>query len=318
MNKTTMVDSIPLPVLPDDWVDVPTCPVCFEPAAGFKPFAQTPSELAKLVYKICRRCGFVLQTPGLRDSWLRRFYEGGYHVHMHGQTEPSGKTEWVEMRRAANQASFLRRHLSSVRKHLDVGSSTGKLLEVMADRYGAEGYGIEPARAFRERSRLSGLRIVARLTDLDAGHRNSFDLVSLSHVLEHLPEPVEMLKRIRDEWMADGGHLLVEVPNLFGHLSFEVPHLAAYTHATLHRILSVGGFAIVDLHTHGVPYSRRMPLFVRALAVAATTPRHLAFHDVNLRVIRFRRWIGMLALRVAWWGSSRLLSQDQLEPWGQA
>ena len=318
MNQTAMVDAFPLPVVPEDWEEVLRCPICSGTASGFKRFAQVPTELANLAYKICERCGLVLQTPRLRESWLRRFYEGSYHVHMHGQHEPSGKTEWVETRRAIQHATFVRHHLSSIRKHLDIGSSTGKLMEVMADQYRSESYGIEPASAFRQRSRQAGHQVVARLAELDDRHKNSYDLVSLSHVLEHLPEPTETLRRIREEWLVDGGHLLVEVPNLFGHLSFEISHLAAYTRDTLSRILSAAGFAVVDLHAHGVPYSRHLPFFIQALASAETKPTQRSYPAASLRAIRFRRWMGMMTLRLVWWGTSQLLSRDQLEPWGQA
>jgi 2-polyprenyl-3-methyl-5-hydroxy-6-metoxy-1,4-benzoquinol methylase len=40
-----------------------------------------------------------------------------------------------------------------------------------------------------------------------------FDNVVMTHTLEHLDDPVSVLRRINDEWLADTGRLLLVVPN---------------------------------------------------------------------------------------------------------
>jgi len=40
-----------------------------------------------------------------------------------------------------------------------------------------------------------------------------YENILLVHVLEHIDDPVFILKRIRDEWLADGGRLIVACPN---------------------------------------------------------------------------------------------------------
>lgn len=40
-----------------------------------------------------------------------------------------------------------------------------------------------------------------------------YDTIVLTHVLEHLDDPVRVLARVADEWLAEGGRLFVACPN---------------------------------------------------------------------------------------------------------
>jgi SAM-dependent methyltransferase len=86
----------------------------------------------------------------------------------------------------------------------------------------------------------------------------SFGHIRLNHVLEHLPDPLRSLRRIR-QLMAPGGSLFIEVPNadavaawLYGHcwLGWDVPrHLYTFNCATLKPLLALAGFTEVRLRT---------------------------------------------------------------------
>lgn len=40
-----------------------------------------------------------------------------------------------------------------------------------------------------------------------------YDNILMTHVLEHIDEPVQVLKRVRDEWLSDGGRFFLACPN---------------------------------------------------------------------------------------------------------
>src|SRR2546426_2911416 len=104
---------------------------------------------------------------------------------------------------------------------LDVGSGSGRLLGEMR-RSGWDVLGVEPdAAAARDASERYGVSVVAgTLADLGPA-RPKFDAVTLSHVLEHVHDPVDML---RDCWarLLPGGELVVLTPNAesVGHHTF--------------------------------------------------------------------------------------------------
>lgn len=108
-------------------------------------------------------------------------------------------------------------------------------------------------------------------TDLPSKYEN----IVLTHVLEHLDDPVLVLKRINDEWLSDDGRLFLVCPNanapsrqiavkmgLISHNSAvtdpekEHGHNITYTLDTLERDAKAAGLNVV----------RRSGIFFKALA----------------------------------------------------
>ena len=91
----------------------------------------------------------------------------------------------------------------------------------------------------------------------------------MTHVLEHLDDPVSVLKRINEEWLADGGRFFLVCPNanapsrqiavkmgLISHNSAVTPaekehgHQITYTLDTLERDAKLAGLKVV--HRSGI------------------------------------------------------------------
>jgi 2-polyprenyl-3-methyl-5-hydroxy-6-metoxy-1,4-benzoquinol methylase len=147
----------------------------------------------------------------------------------------------------------------SGRRVLDVGCGAGMLLEELA-RCGWEPWGIEPNRELAQ-SVAEGLdvphqRIVAAQAEEAILPNDSFDLVTMAHVLEHLHDPREVLGKIRG-WLHRDGMLRIWVPNIaslesrmLGHLWFglDLPrHLYHFDPTTISRLLDAAGFTVERL-----------------------------------------------------------------------
>jgi SAM-dependent methyltransferase len=100
--------------------------------------------------------------------------------------------------------------------HLDVGASYGWMVEV-GQELGLDSHGIEPGEAAPTAEAVRPRIRRASLEDFAAGEGRRFDLITLWHVLEHLPEPRRALELLRG-LLADGGRLLIAVPNAEGRL----------------------------------------------------------------------------------------------------
>jgi SAM-dependent methyltransferase len=264
-----------------------------------------------LEYRLCMSCGLVFQSPRISDEALSGFYESGYRELVQGEEGPSEKDLRIQAGRARNLVEFSRSKVEGITTHLDIGSSGGALMLAFRNALECEVVGVEPGRAYRTFSQERGLQIVADLNDLDEGWKHGFDLVTMSHVLEHVPDPVDYLRHIRLEWLSPRGYLLIEVPNIFGHQAMEFSHLTAFSAASLRRLLERSSFELLALDVHGKPRSRLIPLYLTALARVLVDPLPEIRYRNRGRIVPLRRKIGMIWHRVA----SRLVPSLAWLPW---
>lgn len=94
---------------------------------------------------------------------------------------------------------------------LDLGCGRGELLQRMR-RLGWDTLGVEPNPRAAAAAAENGLNIVnRRFEDLEL-EENSFDAVTMSHVIEHIADPLEVFRSCR-RWLKPGGQLAVLAPN---------------------------------------------------------------------------------------------------------
>lgn len=146
---------------------------------------------------------------------------------------------------------------------LDVGCSYGLFLKKVAEQ-GWEGFGIEPsedeARFARERCNVE----VVKTTIEEFVSDKKWDIVTLWDVFEHLPQPLDVLKKIKSVLNSDG-ILIIRVPNAkglvhklafisyvtsFGFFNFPLiklfeNHQYIYTKHSLHEMLRKAGFEVI-------------------------------------------------------------------------
>ncbi len=291
------------------------CMLCGSVDEHHAVFAVVEERGKSFTFRQCRHCGLVFQADRPSESELKDYYRESYREWVQGQSEPSSKDRWVQQGRAKNIVHILQPELPRVVRHLDMGSSSGDLVLQLISTYDCEGIGIEPGDAYREFSAARGVQAFPFLEDLDPSLEHGFDLVTLSHVLEHLPAPKEALQALRERWLTGDGVILIEVPNLYGHPALEVSHLTAYSAQTLTNLLSASGYVVIKTKTHGQPFSRMLRLFLTVLARPAEIDRTPIIRKPSIRGMRMRRKLGLTILAGARGISSRILRKGQLEPW---
>ncbi len=292
--------------------NVSHCPFCSGTESLL--FDQREFRSQAVTNRICTACGLVFQSPRLAEAELESFYEGEYRQLYQGVEGPTEKDLAVQEKRADVMLAFLRAYAGEgfrsqesgkPLRHLDIGCSAGILLKRFQEGLGSYPVGVEPETVYREHARQQGLAVYASLHDLQETEQRRFDVVSMIHVLEHLPDAAGTLVQLRETYLADSACLLLEVPNLYAHDCFEVAHLVSFSAHTLSQVVQRAGYEIVALRKHGKPRSLLLPLYITLLARPALilTERgsgrhHRTFHLQPERGVAVKRRLGMFRRRV--------------------
>lgn len=198
---------------------------------------------------VCDGCGLVFSNPLPSSTDLTDFYSpsGAWRIDRREVGDEPGRSStrvggtWTQMfdpiRPDLDVTSPPRG--ASV---LDFGCGEGKLLDQLQN-CGWETCGIEPAlhRAFRRHRRLEAVPEGA-----------TFDLIVLMQVLEHVPDPLHVLRQLAGACRI-GGHLLVSVPRFdtlplhrdYRYVLNGRVHITAYTWPCLRTLLARSGWAPV-------------------------------------------------------------------------
>ena len=249
-----------------------------------------------MVYYQCENCGLVYQSLEESKAADPEFYRETYRKIYQEIEEPTEKDLWVQKQRAEHLTCIVRDELSDPpQRVLDIGASAGILLSEIRNVFGNKVFGVEPGDAYRAYAQKSDIEMFASLDTLIESTNEKFDLISMSHVLEHLPDPVNDLIKIRMELLKNDGHFIIEVPNFYAHDSYELAHLACFTPHTLTQLLGQAGFEVVYMKKHGVPRSDLLDLYITILG------KPLIDVEAELRKERFvgvKRDLGMLYRRL--------------------
>jgi len=219
-----------------------SCYVCN--GSDFKKRPGTVRDRQDLDVLECTECGLVFLSS---FSHVREgFYE---NAGMHGGTVD--KDAWIRETSSDDERRFnmLRRVIEN-KAVLDFGCGNGGFLLKARDT-ARQVAGIEPENSLRLYFKEQGITVYTGIDEI-AG---TFDVITLFHVLEHLPDPRMMLQRLGQK-LNDGGQLIVEVPHAndallglyqneaFSRFTYWSCHLFLFTQSTLSRLGLEAGLGI--------------------------------------------------------------------------
>lgn len=157
---------------------------------------------------------------------ITKYYESkDYISHSDGEGSFFEKTyQWVKRINLYNKISLVKKYAGSSRTLLDVGAGTGNFL-IGARRKGWKVSGVEPNTDAR---RLASEKGIELQKNLNAINGEKFQIITLWHVLEHLPNLKESVQQL-SELLEDDGTLIVAVPNFKSYdAQFYKSYWAAY------------------------------------------------------------------------------------------
>jgi SAM-dependent methyltransferase len=252
---------------------------------------------------LCTQCGLVSSNPRMSADEYQAFYCSDLYRRIY-----SG-ADYLESCRARYNGETGRHIYEATRRHRAVQSGT-RVLEIGAgggwnllpfQRAGAEVIGLDYSPSLVELGRRAGIPMVEGGLEQMTGE---YDIIVLSHVLEHFLDPVSALVRIRSH-MAIGGVLFIEVPNIlnFGMGQLQSAHTFYFSPRTLENIVGCVGLKPV-----GSGPARGIHWYMVAIAAEVRSIRTVfdpvAYAEVRGAVRRASRrerarsmleWLGLLS-----------------------
>jgi 2-polyprenyl-3-methyl-5-hydroxy-6-metoxy-1,4-benzoquinol methylase len=197
---------------------------------------------------ICENCGMVWSDPFPHNP--RSFYEDDYRVAYKGTYTPKPKHILRAGRVALARRNLIQEYIRQPKKILDVGTGGGEFAYLLHS-LGHKVFGIEPNKGYAEYSRKEyDLTIqIGFIQDIEQPD-NSFDLITIWHVLEHTENPATVLSKLHD-LLKPEGILVVEVPNIEATCqspksTFHEAHIFNFNLQTLTALGAKTGLSLVE------------------------------------------------------------------------
>ena len=201
----------------------------------------------------CGACGFRFTNPRPVQAHIGRYYQSEEYLSHSGTDQGLFQRLYAAARTWAigRKHALIKRHQPGGRV-LDLGCGTGDFLSYLA----TQGYlveGVEPSIKAREIAIAEhGLHVVPSLDQIH--HREYYQVITLWHVLEHVPDVRATFKQLF-ALLADRGLLVIAVPDRgswdaqhYGTYwaAWDVPrHLSHFRRSDLLRLLNEHGFEVL-------------------------------------------------------------------------
>ena len=227
------------------------CPICGAKNTRFyRSYRCKSLAFASKEIRECSDCHIFYASPRPEESEIDTYNRDYFQ-----NTNQRAINTWqvaFERGMAKIRWNHLQQHLpnyiSAPLVFLEIGPGDGYLAEIIkADMPKAEYYAIETDASCHPSLLAKGVNLLASGTTLSKAN-----VVILSHVLEHLANPKEVLKQIYRS-LTKNGLLFIEVPcqDLL-HKSVDEPHLLFFDKEPMSQLLGMLGLRELSLSYHGI------------------------------------------------------------------
>ncbi len=234
-----------------------TCPICEGSALStFKEIKDHFLSQETFHLSVCEKCGFVFTNPRPDENELEKYYQSDEYL-SHSKKKKGLITflyDTIKKYALENKYKLISEIIPSG-KILDIGCATGEFLNVFQQK-GWECFGIEPSKNPRDFAIENYKLDVKPEEEIEKLGSGNFDVITLWHVLEHVPKLNERIEQIYNLLKPDG-LLLIALPNYLSWDSkfydafwagYDVPrHLYHFSPNTISSLLNKHKFSISEI-----------------------------------------------------------------------
>ena len=189
------------------------CPVCknevFNDLFTCRDFSVSKEDF-EIVY--CENCEFTFTNPRPENGDLDNYYLSDNYMSHTNKSRGVFETLYQIVRKYTVWKKLkLLKQISVSKNHLDIGCGTGEFLNACKNA-GFKTRGIEPSEIARNQAINNYNLSVSENTNLNQYSTESFNTISMWHVLEHIPNLNETIKNL-SRIIEKNGSLIIAVPN---------------------------------------------------------------------------------------------------------
>lgn len=159
---------------------------------------------------VCENCSLIQQDPMPTDDELFEYYTTFYRLHYKNTYTPKAKHIYRAGNNALNRIHFLATNNITNGSLLDVGAGGGEFT-YLSNKNGFISTGTEPNKGYSEFAKKEyNINIMTgELNNIN----KCYDVITMFHVLEHMPSPLLTFKKLWSS-LNPNGILFIEVPNI--------------------------------------------------------------------------------------------------------
>jgi 2-polyprenyl-3-methyl-5-hydroxy-6-metoxy-1,4-benzoquinol methylase len=152
----------------------------------------------------------LITSPAPSEDDLDRYYESDDYIsHTDGKRSVFEKAyHFIKNIALKNKLALINDLQKSKGSLLDIGAGTGDFL-LVAKSNGWKTVGIEPSEKAKSIAQRKGVELKSNLSDFE---NHSFDVITMWHVLEHVPDLENQIKELKRLLKPDGS-IIIAVPN---------------------------------------------------------------------------------------------------------
>lgn len=236
-----------------------SCPVCedtdVEVQGAYRGHHSTFKGLRRAH---CRNCGMGFAAPMPSDGAIDE-YNASYFESAHGGQPQDPLTSaffsGLARLRMAHVERYLLKYDIHVSRLMELGPGPGFFARSWLRKYPATGYlAIETDASCHALLKAAGVRLIDASAISEADEK--VDFIVMSHVLEHVPDPVKFLVNATRN-LRQGGAIFIEVPcQDWKHKPIDEPHLLFFDKNPMNLLLGKLGFSDIEVSYHGQEIER--------------------------------------------------------------
>jgi len=237
------------------------CPICN--SKDYELISKNGEFNIKINVSICKKCGLLYLNPRWDEKSYSNFYKNKYDkIYRASIFNENARGKRFGINCAIEMCNILGSNNISIKdfkSFLDIGSGMGWFLEYFKSNLNkSDLYAIETSPHCVSNLKKLGIQVITEdaNTSWNSDYENFFNLVIMREVIEHLLDPLEVLKKISSV-LSDKSLVYISTPNsmdpdlpLTKHF-FKAVHTFYFSETSLKNLIFLSGMKLLVIEKRG-------------------------------------------------------------------